>query len=103
MKGGNVMQGYGQFIVMIVVLAVFYAIIFIPESRRRKKYNNMLGSLKVNDQVLTRGGIAGKVINIQDDFIILQTGPDRIKLKLSKNSVANVLNASEEDKKTESK
>lgn len=51
----------------------------------------MLESLKVNDEVITKGGIIGKVVNIQDKNITLQTGPDRVRIKLDKTGVLNIL------------
>ncbi|CAB1251461.1 preprotein translocase subunit YajC [Clostridium sp. MT-14] len=84
----------------IFVVVIFYLLIFLPESRRRKKYNAMLSNLKVNDEVMTKGGIVGKIINIRENesFITLQTGPDRIKIKLDKTGVLNVLS---DDKSSE--
>jgi preprotein translocase subunit YajC len=57
----------------------------------------MISNLKVNDEVMTRGGIIGKIINIQDNYIILETGPDRVRIKLDKNGISNVLNTNNED------
>ncbi|MFL0194393.1 preprotein translocase subunit YajC [Clostridium sp. WILCCON 0269] len=76
---------------LVVVLVFFYLLIFLPESRRRKKYNGMLESLKVNDEVMTKGGIIGKITNINDNALTLQTGPDRVKIKLDKTGVLNIL------------
>lgn len=76
----------------IIMLAVFYLIIFVPEGKRKKKFKAMLESLKLNDEIITRGGILGKVVNIQDDVITMQTGPDRIKIKIEKNAVIKVIN-----------
>lgn len=75
---------------MLFMLGIFYLIVFLPESRRKKKYNSMLNSVKVNDEIVTRGGIMGKIVNIQDDYIIVQTGPDRARIKLAKSSISNV-------------
>ena len=77
----------------IIMLAVFYLIIFVPEGRRKKKFKTMLDGLKLNDEIITRGGILGKVVNIQDTAITVQTGPDRIKIKIEKNAVLKVLTA----------
>jgi preprotein translocase subunit YajC len=86
-------QLLGGFLPLILMLGLFYLIIFIPENRRKKKYNSMISELKVNDEVVTRGGIMGKIVNLQDDFVIIQTGPDRARLKLSKTAIANVVNS----------
>lgn len=75
---------------MIIVLGLFYLMIFIPEKKRKKQYNDMLSSLKVNDEVVSKGGIMGKIINIQEDYIILETGPDRARIKLAKMGIGQV-------------
>lgn len=82
----------------IFMLILFYVFIMIPERKRKIKYNTMLESLKVNDEILTRGGIVGKVVKIQEDFIIIESGPDRTKLKLKKNALASILNELSVDK-----
>ncbi|MEW9095130.1 MAG: preprotein translocase subunit YajC [Clostridiaceae bacterium] len=96
----------GLFLPFIIMMLFFYVIVYIPESRRKKKYRGMLDSLKVNDEIITKGGILGKVINIQDTFIILESGPSRARIKLDKNGILSVVNASEvaaEDKKEDKK
>lgn len=80
-----------QFAPLIFMIALFYLIIFVPEGKRKKKYKAMLDNLKVNDEIMTKGGIIGKIINVQDRFIILQTGPDKVRIKLDKTGVLNLL------------
>ncbi|MHC6180669.1 preprotein translocase subunit YajC [Clostridium sp. JNZ X4-2] len=84
----------------IFVIVFFYVLIFLPESKRKKKYNAMLDNLKVNDEVMTKGGIIGKIVNINERVLTIQTGPDRVKIKLDKTGVLNVL-SEKEDKKAE--
>jgi preprotein translocase subunit YajC len=76
---------------IIAMLVFFYLAILIPESKRKKKYKAMLDNLKVNDEIMTKGGIIGKIINIQERFIIVQTGPDKVRIKLDKTGVLNLL------------
>ena len=78
---------------MVLMLAVFYLVIFIPENKRKKKYAALLSNLKVNDEVLTKGGVMGKIINIQDEYIILESGPDRTRSKLSKTGIGTVIDS----------
>ena len=68
--------------------AIMYFLLILPEKKRSKKYNNMLAELKVNDEVLTRGGIVGKIITIDEDQLVIQSGPDRVRIRVTKNSVA---------------
>lgn len=83
---------------IIAMLGLFYAIVFIPENKRKKRYNEMINSLKVNDEVLTRGGIMGKIINLKEDYVIIESGPDRSRFKLSKQGISNVISQTEEEK-----
>jgi len=82
---------------IILMLGLFYLVVFIPENKRKKKYAALLNNLKVNDEIMTKGGIMGKIINIQDDHIILESGPDRARIKLSKNGIGSVINANNTD------
>lgn len=96
------MQGqYATLLSFVVMIGLFYLIIFVPESRRKKKYNAMISALKVNDEVVTKGGVIGKIVNIQDKFIILQSGPDRTRLKVDKFGVLSVFVESKEEVKKE--
>ncbi|WP_298843904.1 preprotein translocase subunit YajC [Clostridium sp.] len=83
----------GSVFTMVLMLAVFYLVIFIPENKRKKKYAALLNNLKVNDEVLTKGGVIGKIIKIQDEYIILESGPDRTKIKVSKSGIGTVINS----------
>lgn len=99
MDGGIHMQTIIALAPYIIMLVVFYLIIFIPENKRKKKYASMLQSVKVNDEILTKGGIIGKIVNVKDDFVILETGPDRARIKLTKNGISSVLTPNSDEKK----
>jgi len=86
------MQQVMAFLPMILVLVLFYLMIFIPEKKRKKQYGDMLTSLKVNDEIMSKGGIMGRIINIQDEYVILETGPERARIKLAKNGISQVVN-----------
>lgn len=88
-----------EIIYIVLMLGVFYLIVFLPENKRKKKYNSMLTSIKVNDEVVTRGGIIGKIVNIHDDFVIIQSGPDKARFKLSKNGISSIISAKVEEEK----
>jgi len=79
------------------MLVVFYLVVFIPENKRKKKYAALLNNLKVNDEVMTKGGIMGKLVNIQDNYVILESGPDRTKIKLGKSGIGSVINSNSGD------
>lgn len=88
-QGGS---SLGAILPLIFILAIFYIFILVPDKKRKNKYNSMIEALKVNDEVMTRGGILGNVVEIGDDFAIIQTGPDNVKFKIKKNGIAAILN-----------
>lgn len=94
------MQSLIGFLPFILMIAIFYLIILVPENKRKKKYSAMLSGLKVNDEIMSRGGIIGKIVNIQDNFVIMQTGPDKMRIKLDKNGISQIL-VTENDSETE--
>ena len=77
---------------LVAMFAIMYFLLILPEKKRTKKYNTMLSELKVNDEVLTRGGIIGKIITIDEDQMVIQSGPDRVRFRVTKNSIAQKLN-----------
>ena len=79
-------------LLLVAMFAIMYFLLILPEKKRTKKYNTMLSELKVNDEVLTRGGIIGKIITIDEDQMVIQSGPDRVRFRVTKNSIAQKLN-----------
>lgn len=75
---------------------MLYFIVFLPEKKRKKNYQSLLDSLKINDEVMTKGGIIGKIITIKDEYLIIQTGPENARIKLHKNGIGTVTKKSEE-------
>ncbi len=92
------MQQIVQYLPIILMLVVFYLFLIVPENKRKKKYNNMLNELKINDEVVTRGGIVGRLVNIQEDYVIVESGPDRARFKLTKQGIANIIEKEAEEK-----
>lgn len=88
-----------QLLIIVAMMGIFYAIILIPERKRKKKYKETLDSLSVNDKVVTRGGLVGKVINVAEDEIVLESGPDRVRLRFTKQAISSVV-SKREDKET---
>lgn len=85
-----------QFGTLIVFMIAFYAILLIPERKRKKKYQAMLDAVKVNDSVITRGGLVGKIIRVEDDYVIIESGSDKARLKFTKQSISTVTSKKEE-------
>lgn len=63
-------------IYLVVIGLMFYFLIFRPQKKRRKEEENLKSSLVLGVDVVTIGGICGKVVNIKDDVITVQTSID---------------------------
>ncbi len=78
-----------SFLIMIVIMvAVMYFMIWRPESKRKKQAEAMRSSLKKGDQITTIGGIIGKIVQVQDETIIIETSEDRVRMELAKWAVS---------------
>ncbi len=74
----------------VFIVGVFYFILILPQRKRDKKTKAMLENLKVGDEILTVGGIYGKIISIKDDTFTIEVGADKTKLKIAKWSVRDI-------------
>ena len=73
-----------------VLIGIMYLIIFLPQRRREKKNREMLNTLQVGLNVTTIGGVMGKVMNIKDDEITIESGIEKTKLKVRKWAIKEV-------------
>ena len=72
-------------IIMIVAMfAIFYFLIIRPENKKKKAAEEMRGSLSNGDEITTIGGITGKVVQITEDTVTIETGEDRVRVQLKK-------------------
>jgi len=74
-----------QFVLMIAVLfAVFYFFMIRPENKKKKKIEEMRNSLGNGDKIVTIGGIMGEIVSTAGDSITIETGEDRVRIKIAK-------------------
>lgn len=78
---------------MIAMLGLAYFLLIVPEKKRNKQYNAMISELKINDEILTRGGIIGKIVVLEEDYIVIESSKQKTQIKLSKNGIATKLNS----------
>lgn len=74
---------------LLLVFVIFYFLLIIPEKKRKKKYQGMLNELKVSDEVVTRGGIIGKITHIDEKTVTLETSPAKTKIKFDKSGISH--------------
>lgn len=59
-----------EWVFLVGFLVIFYLMIWRPQAKRAKEHKNLLGNLQKGDEVVTSGGIAGKVTKVADDFVV---------------------------------
>lgn len=87
----------GMIISTVLMIAVFYFLLIRPQKKRQKQMQNMLDALQKGDEIVTIGGIMGKVFDIRQDCVIITTSADDTKMKFEKTAIARVLTVHEED------
>lgn len=79
-----------EWIFLVGFLVIFYLMIWRPQSKRAKEQKNLLSNLQKGDEVVTNGGIAGKIVKVSDDFVVLEVS-DTVELKFQKGAIAATL------------
>ena len=85
-QGGR--PGYEGIIMLVIMFAIFYFLLIRPQQKRAKQHKELVESLKVGDQVVTAGGIHGKVAAIQDTVVTLEVAAG-IRIKVNRASIVS--------------
>ncbi len=76
---------------LVILIAIFYFLLIRPQSKRNKQRIEMLGALEVGNEVITMGGIHGTIIELEEDYAMLQINDVSI-IKVERSAIGNVLN-----------
>ena len=86
---------FGLIIWIVVLFAMFYFLIIMPQRKRDKQYKTMMNELKVGDKIVTIGGILGKVVSLKEQTVEIQTADT--KLEITRRSISAILGKSTKD------
>ena len=75
-----------QFVPFAIVLAIFYFIILLPMKRKQQKVSQFLESLKVNDRIVTTGGIYGQITRLGEQTVQVQIA-DKVRIEVARAAV----------------
>ncbi|MCI9449519.1 MAG: preprotein translocase subunit YajC [Clostridiales bacterium] len=75
---------------LVAMIALFYFFMYRPQKKQEKETNAMRNSLAVGDEITTIGGIIGKIVSIKDETLLLETGRDKVRIRILKSAVRNV-------------
>lgn len=100
-NAGTEAVGMGSMLIpLVIMIALMYFLMIRPENKRKKQADEMRNNLKKGDQITTIGGIVGKIVQVTDDNIIIETSDDRVRLELAKWAVSTNNSNPPEDKKS---
>ncbi|MCL2638834.1 MAG: preprotein translocase subunit YajC [Oscillospiraceae bacterium] len=71
-----------------LMIGVFYFLLIKPQKKRAKADKSMRDNLQVADEVVTVGGIIGRVLSVKDDTVLIETGGDRTRIRVLRSSIA---------------
>ena len=74
----------------IVILVIMYFMVFRPQQKKQKEHQEMLNKLKRNDEVMTSGGIYGKVVDLKETVVTLEVAPN-VRIRVHRPQISAVL------------
>lgn len=98
-SGQGGMGGAQGIILMVVLMAVMYFMMIRPQKKRQKEEQEMRSSLEIGDEIITIGGIVGKVVTIRENDLDIVTGADRNKMRIQRWAVNTNVTKTEQHKK----
>ena len=88
--GTNAGGGIMTIVMLVAMIALFYFFMYRPQKKQEKETNSMRESLKVGDEITTIGGIIGKIVAIKEETLLLETGRDKVRIRILRSAIRNV-------------
>ena len=87
-QGGQ--QGFGMFLPLILLFGIFYFLMIRPQQKRAKEHKALLANLRKGDQVITAGGMYGRITGITDTVVTIEIA-EKIRVKVARNQISSKL------------
>jgi preprotein translocase subunit YajC len=88
-------SAFASFLPLVLIFAIMYFLLIRPQQKKMKEMKAMVDALRRGDQVLTQGGIIGKVHKVGDDGVLEVEIADGVRVKILKHTIAQVMNKTE--------
>ena len=75
---------------LVVIFIAFYFLLIRPQQKKQKAHNEMVSALQVGDEIMTAGGILGRITGVSDHYAVVQIS-ENTEIKIQKSSVAQVV------------
>ncbi|MBQ4577415.1 MAG: preprotein translocase subunit YajC [Firmicutes bacterium] len=80
----------GQIVMLVALFAIMYFLLIRPQKKQEKQIRDMRAALKVGDDIVTIGGICGKIVRVKDNRLTIQVGADKTKFDIEKWAVSRL-------------
>ncbi len=87
--GGNPIIG---FLPLIIIFLIFYFLLIMPQQRKQKKQQEMINNLASGDEIVTLGGLHGKIVDVKAESFVLEIAPNT-RVRVSRNAVSQKLSS----------
>ncbi len=84
-------QQLGAILPLILLVVIMYFLLIRPQKKREKSVTAMRNAIKVGDEVITIGGICGKVVKTKDETLTIQVGADKTKFEVMRWAISKVV------------
>ncbi len=71
-------------IMMVIVFGIMYLLLIRPENKRKKQLDEMRENICTGDEIVTIGGLCGKVVQVTEETVTFETGEDRVRIQVKK-------------------
>lgn len=89
------MDAIAQFVPLILIFAIMYFLLIRPQQKKLKEHQKMVEGLRRGDQVITQGGLIGKVTKVKDENEIEVELAEGVKVRVVQSTIASVINKTE--------
>lgn len=89
-QGASQGDPFGFLLPMIVIFAAFYFLLIRPQQKKQKAHTALVSNLKTGDEVLTAGGILGKITGVSEHYVVVKIA-DNTEIKMQKASISQVV------------
>lgn len=89
------MDAFAQFIPLILIFGIMYFLLIRPQQKKVKEHQAMVAALRRGDQVVTQGGMVGKVVKVKDDGELELEIADGVKVRVIQSTIATVMSKTE--------
>lgn len=87
---GAASAGLGSLLPLIIMVVLFYLLLIRPQMKRQKEHKQMVEALGKGDEVVTNGGVLGKITEVGDNFVVVEIA-DKVEVKIQKQAIAQVM------------